>query len=69
MASWRSYVDKEVIFGIRPEDIWDVPSSAWIEEKVIIETKVDFRELMGSETYVYCQDRNDLPGRPGRRDG
>jgi len=51
----EEYVDKEVIFGIRPEDIWDVPSSAWIEQKHIIETKVDFRELMGSETYVYVK--------------
>jgi multiple sugar transport system ATP-binding protein len=51
----ESYVDKEVFFGIRPEDIWDVPSSGWIEEKYIVETKVDFRELMGSETYVYVK--------------
>jgi multiple sugar transport system ATP-binding protein len=51
----EGYVDKEVFFGIRPEDIWDVPSSGWVEQKVIIETKVDFRELMGSETYVYVK--------------
>jgi multiple sugar transport system ATP-binding protein len=49
----EEYVDKEIVFGIRPEDIWDVPSSGWIEQKFIVETKVDFRELMGSETYVY----------------
>ena len=51
----EEYVGKEVAMGIRPEDIWDVPSSAWIEEKCLIETKVDFRELMGSETYVYVK--------------
>jgi len=49
----EGYVDKEIVFGIRPEDIWDVPSSGWIEQKHIVETKVDFRELMGAETYVY----------------
>jgi multiple sugar transport system ATP-binding protein len=49
------YVEKEVTFGIRPEDIWDVPSSGWIDQKFLIETKVDFRELMGSETYVYVK--------------
>jgi multiple sugar transport system ATP-binding protein len=51
----EGYVDKEVLFGIRPEDIWDVPSSGWIDQKHIVESKVDFRELMGSETYVYVK--------------
>ena len=51
----EEYAGKEVVFGIRPEDIWDVPSSAWIEHKYLAETKVDFRELMGSETYVYAK--------------
>jgi len=51
----EAYVGKEVTFGIRPEDIWDVPSSGWIEQKTIVETKVDFRELMGSDTYVYVK--------------
>lgn len=62
----QSYVEKEVSFGIRPEDIWDVPSSGWIEQKFIVETKVDFRELMGSETYVYAKvDGSTLIGRVG----
>ncbi|MGB9613061.1 MAG: ABC transporter ATP-binding protein [Candidatus Margulisiibacteriota bacterium] len=47
------FVDKEIIFGIRPEDIWDVPSSGWIQDKFLVETKVNFRELMGAETFVY----------------
>jgi multiple sugar transport system ATP-binding protein len=51
----EDYIGKEVTFGIRPEDIWDVPSSGWIEQKTIVETKVDFRELMGSDTYVYVK--------------
>ena len=51
----EEYVNKEVFFGIRPVDIWDVPSSGWIEQKFLLETKVDFRELMGSETYVYVK--------------
>lgn len=51
----ESYIDKEVSFGLRPEDIWDVPSSGWIDQKFLLETKVDFRELMGSETYVYVK--------------
>ncbi|MFA6431969.1 MAG: sn-glycerol-3-phosphate ABC transporter ATP-binding protein UgpC [Candidatus Margulisiibacteriota bacterium] len=54
------YKDKEVVFGIRPEDIWDVPSSGWIEHKLMVEAKVDFRELMGSETYVYAKLGKDM---------
>ncbi|MBN3033801.1 MAG: ABC transporter ATP-binding protein [Candidatus Saganbacteria bacterium] len=50
-----SYVDREVSFGIRPEDIWDIPSSGWIDQKFLIETRVEFRELMGSETFVYVK--------------
>ena len=49
----EEYVGKEVIFGIRPEDVWDVPSSGWIKEKVIFDSVVDFREIIGSETYLY----------------
>ncbi|MDI6731677.1 MAG: ABC transporter ATP-binding protein [Candidatus Margulisbacteria bacterium] len=49
------YVDKEVVFGIRPEDIWDVPSSAWIQQKILLESTVDFREIIGSETYLYLK--------------
>lgn len=53
----RDYVGKEVIFGIRPEDIWEVGSSGWIKEgeKKKINVKVDFRELMGAETYLYVR--------------
>jgi multiple sugar transport system ATP-binding protein len=62
----ENYVDREVVFGLRPEDIWDVPSSAWIEQKCLIETKVDFRELMGAETYVYVKaGSTPLIGRVG----
>jgi len=54
------YQDKNMLFGIRPSDIWDVPSSAWIDRKFTIDAKVDFRELMGSETYVYLKV-GDIP--------
>ncbi|MBI5399389.1 sn-glycerol-3-phosphate ABC transporter ATP-binding protein UgpC [Candidatus Saganbacteria bacterium] len=47
------YVGKEINFGIRPEDIWDVISSDWIKERVSFESTVDFREIIGAETYVY----------------
>ncbi len=50
-----AYEGKPLLFGIRPEDIWDVPSSAWIDQKHVLDAKVDFRELMGSETNVYLK--------------
>lgn len=49
----EAYVGKEIIFGIRPEDVWDIPSSDWIKNKAIFDTVVDFREIIGSETYMY----------------
>jgi multiple sugar transport system ATP-binding protein len=50
----ESYLGKEVTFGIRPEDVWDVPSSDWIKQKVTLPGVVDFREIIGSETYLYA---------------
>jgi multiple sugar transport system ATP-binding protein len=50
-----AYVGKEIAFGLRPEDIWDVPSSDWIQEKVTMQSTVDFREIIGSETYLYVK--------------
>lgn len=49
----EDYVGKDVVFGIRPEDIWDIPSSDWIKDKIMLEGTVDFREIIGAETYVY----------------
>ncbi|NQU18114.1 MAG: sn-glycerol-3-phosphate ABC transporter ATP-binding protein UgpC [Candidatus Saganbacteria bacterium] len=56
----REYIGKEVVFGMRPENIWDAPSAGWLkeDEKVSYEAKVDFRELMGSETYLYAKFHN-----------
>lgn len=49
----EEYVGKEVVFGMRPEDIWDLPSSDWIKDKIILDSVVDFREIIGSETFLY----------------
>ncbi|MBU0671758.1 MAG: ATP-binding cassette domain-containing protein, partial [Candidatus Margulisbacteria bacterium] len=62
----ESYVGKEIIFGIRPEDIWDIPSSDWIKERLIMEGIVDFREIIGAETYLYVHvGKNPLISRVG----
>jgi multiple sugar transport system ATP-binding protein len=51
------YAGKEVIMGIRPSDIYDEAQSKWLQEheRDQITAKVDFRELMGDEIYLYLK--------------
>lgn len=50
----RQHIGSEITFGIRPEDILSHDLS---EKKYQcqLESKVEFRELMGSETYLYLK--------------
>ncbi len=51
--AYQGYVDKPVVFGIRPEDIYNpvfVPPGI---HAALVETKVDMTELMGNEIWVY----------------
>ena len=48
-----AYVGKEVIMGIRPEDIHAEESFLAISDASNIEAKVDLAEMMGSEIYLY----------------
>jgi multiple sugar transport system ATP-binding protein len=52
--------DKEIVFGIRPEDIHD--EEAWVNDasKQTIEVKVDVVEALGSETLLYCKTRSEI---------
>ena len=48
--------DKEIVFGVRPEDVHDNPQ--WIanhSDMPTIEVKVDVIEALGSETLLYCK--------------
>lgn len=49
----NSYVGKEIVFGIRPEDVHDEPEliERWNDAKSTAEVEVT--ELMGAETYLY----------------
>ena len=49
----NAYVGKEVVFGIRPEDVHDEPEliEKWNFAKTTAEVEVT--ELMGAETYLY----------------
>jgi multiple sugar transport system ATP-binding protein len=53
----EKYSDKEIIIGIRPSDIYDEAQSKWLNdnEKDQISAKVDFKELMGDEIYLYLK--------------
>ncbi len=48
MNKIKDYENKEVIMGVRPEDII-------IEEKSEVKASVDIMEVMGSEAYVYLK--------------
>jgi multiple sugar transport system ATP-binding protein len=51
--AFQPYLDKQVVFGIRPEDIYNpafVPTGI---HAAPIEAKVDVTELMGNEIYLY----------------
>ena len=50
---------KEIVFGIRPEDIHD--EEIWVQDAAYpsIEVKVDVVEALGSETLLYCKTRRE----------
>ncbi len=52
-ALGASHVDKDVIFGIRPEDVLDAGADSPTPPGRSIEVAVDVTEPMGAETYLY----------------
>lgn len=55
-----AYVGKEVVLGIRPEDVHDEVEFLEEHPEYIADAQVDVTELMGAETYLYltCQGNN-----------
>lgn len=49
----KDYVGKEVVFGIRPENVHDEPAFLAKATDGIVESDVEVTELMGAETYLY----------------
>jgi multiple sugar transport system ATP-binding protein len=49
----RSYVDRPVILGIRPEDMEDAQIERGAPEEARLRTSVELREDMGSEVFVH----------------
>ena len=48
-----AYVDKEVIMGIRPENVHNEEDLVELYKDGIVEADVEVTELMGAETYLY----------------
>lgn len=60
----KGYINKEVILGIRPEDIYELKVSNYEDENTKFSTKVEVAELMGSETVIYSKiDHQDFVAR------
>ena len=55
----NDYVGKEVILGIRPEEIHDDAKSLEACADSVIEVAVDVAELLGAETNIYATVGND----------
>ena len=49
----ESYIGKEVVMGIRPENIDDAPDFVAAHPEASMKVHVEVTELMGSETYLY----------------
>ena len=53
---------REVVFGIRPEDVSDEAGVVENAKNGVIEVKVDVVEALGSETLLYCKTREEDSG-------
>ena len=56
---WRQFKGREVIFGVRPEDIHAKP---YVPPGILesdVQSKVDVTELMGNEIFLYLMTKDD----------
>ena len=51
----QKYIGKEVILGIRPEDIHDEPAMISANPSATTDAYVEVTEMMGAETYLYLK--------------
>jgi multiple sugar transport system ATP-binding protein len=62
--TYRPYLGKSVIFGIRPEDTHDPEFAPPGIKSALVEAQVDVTELMGNEVIVYLMsDKAEFLGR------
>ncbi len=55
VGALEEYVGKEVVMGIRPEDIHDDEAFLSTYPNATVEAYVEVTEMMGAETYLYLQ--------------
>lgn len=55
MLNDRGFAGKDLILGVRPEDIHDEPVFIESSQGTKIDAKIDVAELMGAETYLYSK--------------
>jgi len=54
----NGFVGKEIIFGIRPEDIHSPESAIGVKNKIEVQIEVDVVEPMGNEIFVTLRTKN-----------
>ncbi len=57
-AKYQDYVGKQVVFGIRPEDIHDPSFTPADVETSLVAAKVDVTELMGNEIFLHLEAKD-----------
>ncbi len=63
-----NYIDKDIVFGIRPEDIYEAKDSAAVMQKAIAAAGVEVVEPMGNEIFIYLNNGlNNLVARINAR--
>ena len=65
----KSYEGKELIFGIRPEDINTEPAFLETFPDSVVHATISVSELLGSESHLYCQvGKNEFIAKVDARD-
>ena len=65
----KGYEGKELIFGIRPEDINTEPAFLETFPDSVVHATISVSELLGSESHLYCQvGKNDFIAKVDARD-
>ena len=59
IVKFNKFVDKDIVLGIRPEDIHDSKVVMEAYPNAVLDIVVDVAELLGSETNVYTQINED----------
>ena len=64
----KSYVGKKVVFGIRPEDMYDDEAYIASAANCTLDASVEITEMMGADTYLYLDvDGNKFTARVNPR--